>query len=80
MSGFASGRVAANQNSTVNVVLGQGFAFFRPGFFNFNLDGTNGYRFDIDCDGEIDGGGRIDGTLGRGYSGANPGVKWTQFR
>ncbi len=70
MSGFASGRVAANQNSTVNVMLGQGFAFFRPGFFNFNLDGTNGYRFDIDCDGEIDGGGRIDGTLGRGYSGA----------
>ena len=69
-SGFAMGRVSANQTSTVNVVLGQGFAFFRPNFFNFNLDGTNGYRFDIDCDGEIDGGGRIDGTLGRGYSGA----------
>ena len=40
-SGFALARIAANQNSTVNVVLGQGFAFFRPGFFNFNLDGSN---------------------------------------
>ena len=70
VSGFASGHIVANQNSTINVVLGNGFAFFRPGFFNFNLDGTNGYRFDIDCDGEIDRGGRIDGTLGGGYSGA----------
>jgi hypothetical protein len=69
-SGFAMGRVSANLTSTINVVLGQGFAFFRPSFFNFNLDGTNGYRFDIDCDGEIDGGGLIDGTLNHGYSGA----------
>jgi hypothetical protein len=69
-SGFSLGRITANQTSTINVVLGQGFAFFRPRFFNFNLDGTNGFRFDIDCDGEIDGGGRVDGTLGRGYSGA----------
>ncbi len=68
-SGFATGQVAANQNSTINVVFGQGFAFFRPGFFNFNLDGTNGFRFDIDCDGETDSGGRIDGTLGGGYAG-----------
>jgi hypothetical protein len=67
-SGFATGQVTANQNTTVNVVLGQGFSFFRPGFFNFDLDGTNGYRFDIDCDGEIDRGGRIDGTVGSGYS------------
>ena len=35
-----------------------------------SLDGSNGFRFDIDCDGEIDRGGRIDGSLGRGYSGA----------
>lgn len=69
-SGFTLGRVTANQNATVNVVLGRGFAFFRPGFFNFNLDGTIGFRFDIDCDGEIDRGGRTDGTLGGGYSGA----------
>src|SRR5262249_22679440 len=67
-SGFATGRVTANQNTTINVVLGQGFSFFRPGFFRFNLDGTNGYRFDIDCDGEIDQGGRIYGTVGAGYS------------
>lgn len=69
-SGFAAGQVSAGQNATVNVVLGQGFSFFRPNFFAFNLDGNNGYRFDIDCDGEIDSGGRIDGTVGRGYSGA----------
>src|SRR5262249_4239379 len=69
-SGFTLGRVTANQNSTVNVMLGRGFAFFRPGFFNFNLDGTIGFRFDIDCDGEIDSGGRIDPTLNGGYSGA----------
>jgi hypothetical protein len=69
-SGFTLGHVVANQNSTVNVMLGRGFAFFRPGFFSFNLDGTIGFRFDIDCDGEIDRGGRIDGTLNGGYSGA----------
>lgn len=69
-NGFAMGQVTVNQNTVINVVLGQGFNFFRPNFFNFNLDGTNGYRFDVDCDGEIDSGGRIDGSVGRGYSGA----------
>ncbi|HEY2359977.1 MAG TPA: carboxypeptidase regulatory-like domain-containing protein, partial [Candidatus Angelobacter sp.] len=70
ISGFAAGQVSAGQNTTINVVLGQGFDFFDTRQFNFNLDGTNGYRYDIECDGEIQSGGRIDGSLGRGYSGA----------
>jgi hypothetical protein len=70
-NGFATGLVTAGQNTTINVVLGQGgHDFFDSNNFNFFLDGTNGYRFDMDCDGEIDSGGRIDGTLNRGYSGA----------
>jgi len=52
LTGFSSGRITAGQTSTVNVVLGQGFSF-RPGFNNFNLDGTLGFRFDIVCDGTI---------------------------
>ncbi|MFL6388274.1 MAG: carboxypeptidase regulatory-like domain-containing protein [Terriglobales bacterium] len=70
-NGFATGQITAGQNTTINVVLGQGgHDFFDSNAFNFFLDGTNGYRFDMDCDGEIDGGGRIDGNLNRGYSGA----------
>ena len=69
-SGFSSGQVTAGQNTTINVVLGQGFDFFDTRLFNFFLDGTNGYRFDIECDGEIETGGRFDNTLNRGYSGA----------
>ncbi|HEX3153214.1 MAG TPA: carboxypeptidase regulatory-like domain-containing protein [Candidatus Angelobacter sp.] len=69
-SGFAAGQVTAGQNTTINVVLGQGHDFFDTNQFNFFLDGTNGYRFDMDCDGEIDSGGRIDGGLSRGYEGA----------
>lgn len=68
-SGFGAGQVTANQNATINVVLGQGFDFFDTRLFNFNLDGTNGYRYDIECDGEIQSGGRIDNSLNRGYSG-----------
>ena len=70
-NGFATGQITAGQNTTINVVLGQGgHDFFDTNDFNFFLDGTLGYRFDMDCDGEIDSGGRIDGTLSRGYSGA----------
>jgi hypothetical protein len=69
-NGSATGEITAGQNTTVNVVLGQGFDFFDTNTFNFFLDGTNGFRFDMDCDGEIDSGGRFDGTLNRGYSGA----------
>jgi hypothetical protein len=69
-NGSATGQITAGQNTTVNVVFGQGFDFFNTNAFNFFLDGTNGFRFDMDCDGEIDSGGRFDGTLNRGYSGA----------
>jgi hypothetical protein len=69
-SGFATGQVTAGQNATINVVLGHGHDFFDTNVFNFNLDGTNGYRYDIDCDGEIDRGGRFDNSITRGYSGA----------
>ena len=68
-SGFGSGQVTAGQTATINVVLGHGFDFFDTRLFNFNLDGTSGYRYDIECDGEIQSGGRFDGTLTRGYSG-----------
>ncbi len=70
-SGFATGQIAAGQNTIVNVVFGHGFDFFGNFFpFTFNLDGTNGFRYDVDCDGEIDRGGRIDGSLSQGYEGA----------
>jgi hypothetical protein len=69
-NGSATGQITAGQTTTVNVVFGQGFDFFDTNAFNFFLDGTNGYRFDIDCDGGIDGGGRIDNSVSRGYSGA----------
>ncbi|HZI56889.1 MAG TPA: carboxypeptidase-like regulatory domain-containing protein, partial [Verrucomicrobiae bacterium] len=69
LTGFSSGRINVGQNSIVNVVLGQGFSF-RPGFNNFNLDGTIGFRFDIGCDGTISRGGMVDGSLNGGYSGA----------
>jgi len=82
-SGTATGQLAANQNASINVVLGQGFDFFDTSFFTYNLDGTNGYRYDIECDGEISAGGRLDNTLSRGYSGAENlqfnGSNFTEF-
>jgi Carboxypeptidase regulatory-like domain/Polysaccharide lyase family 4, domain II len=82
-AGFAEGQIASGQNTTVNVVLGQGWDFFDTNIFNFNLDGTNGYRYDIDCDGEIDRGGRIDNSVNRGYSGAENlqfnGINFNEF-
>ena len=35
-SGFATGQITAGQNTTINVVLGQGFDFFDTRLFNFN--------------------------------------------
>ena len=81
--GAAFGQIVSGQNTTLNVVLGQGWNFFDTNVFNFNLDGTNGYRYDVDCDGELDSGGRIDNSINRGYSGAENlqfnGINFNEF-
>jgi hypothetical protein len=67
--GQASGSLTATQPAAVDVTLGNAVDL---GFFRslFNLDGSDKFRYDISCDGSISGGGKVDFSSGRAYSGA----------
>ncbi|HKD13908.1 MAG TPA: hypothetical protein VKE71_05110, partial [Candidatus Angelobacter sp.] len=45
------------------------FTFYTPNFRAKLLTGTDGFRYDLDCDGEVDSGGTTDGTL-KAFGGA----------
>jgi hypothetical protein len=67
--GRSDGTLAATP-ATINVTLGNAFTFFTPAFQPRTLSGTDLFRYDFDCDGEIDAGGTTDGRLSRAYDGA----------
>lgn len=62
--GFAEGTLAPAGVATIDVTFGSVAAF------TFNLDGADGFRYDVDCDGELDNGGTSDGTRYNAYFGA----------
>ena len=63
-AGIGSGVVSAGTTSTVNAIIGTAVRL------NFNLDGTDGFRYDVSCDGSISDGGTPDGALRDAYDGA----------
>src|SRR5439155_6581571 len=39
-------------------------------FFRFNLDGADGFRYDVDCTGQLNDGGTVSRSLNDAYDGA----------
>jgi hypothetical protein len=68
-AGIATAPLTASQPLNLNVVLGNAFTFFTPFFELFNLDGGDGFRYGVSCDGELSSGGAVDGQIGNPYSG-----------
>jgi hypothetical protein len=64
-SGLVTGAVSATASNTINVVLGNAVRF---NYQRFNLDGSDGYRYDISCDGSLLYGGKVTGAE-RAYNG-----------
>ena len=62
--GMADGAVTTGATSTMNVVLGT--AVNVP----FKLDGADGFRYDVSCDGTLSDGGTVDRSLNDAYDGA----------
>ena len=67
--GQAAGSLTTSQPGVVDVTLGTAVDL---GSFRrlFNLDGSDNFRYDIGCDGSLSGGGKVDFSGGRAYSGA----------
>ncbi|HEV8348494.1 MAG TPA: carboxypeptidase regulatory-like domain-containing protein [Vicinamibacterales bacterium] len=64
-AGVTSGTVTAGETATIDVALGNAVRFGV-----LNLDGSDGFRYDVDCDGSLGDGGRVDRTLYNAYNGA----------
>lgn len=62
--GQANGTLASNQPTEVDVTIGNAV----PG--RFNLDGQDGFRYDVSCDGDIIRGGSVNFFFESAYSGA----------
>ena len=58
-----------NQPLSANITLGNAFAFRFPFFQTLNLDGTDGFRYDVQCDGELIDGGTVDRHLNDAHDG-----------
>jgi hypothetical protein len=63
--GFADGTVAEGGTATVDVTLGNSVQL---GIFN--LEGTDGFRYDVFCQGALSDGGTVDRRLNDAYDGA----------
>jgi hypothetical protein len=62
--GFNEAIVTTAEAATIDVTLGNAIRSF------VDLTGSDGLVYDVDCNGELDRGGTIDGTLSRAYRGA----------
>src|SRR5262249_34181134 len=61
-AGLVTVQLLANQPLNANVTLGNAFSFV-PFFPAMNLDGQDGFRYDVRCDGELLDGGTVDRHL-----------------
>src|SRR5262249_36780656 len=59
-AGIVTVQLSAGQPLNVNITLGNAFAFGFPFFQPFNLDGTDGFRYDVQCNGDLGDGGAVD--------------------
>ena len=69
-AGIATVQLPATPPLNLNITLGNAWDF-RTNFFQlFNLDGADGFRYDVSCDGQLSDGGTIDRHLNDAYDGA----------
>lgn len=68
LAGLVNGSVSVSQPAVLNVTLGtaQRMGFF--GVFLVDLDGQDGFRYDVNCQGGIQSGGAFFGFLNSAYS------------
>lgn len=66
-AGLAEGQLTAGDTAAVNVTLGNAFGL-RYG--RYNLDGADGFRYDVGCDGSLNDGGTADRRLNDAYDGS----------
>jgi hypothetical protein len=64
LPGFAAGTLTPGATATIDVTLGTAVPF------TFNLDGADGFRYDVGCRGELIDGGRADRALADAYDSA----------
>jgi hypothetical protein len=64
LAGAARVTLAAEATVDQTLVMGTGVTF------NYNLDGQDGFRYDVACQGSLEDGGTVDGQLGDAYDGA----------
>lgn len=64
--GINEAQLSSGDTSVVNVTLGNAFGL-RYG--SYNLDGADGFRYDVSCDGSLDNGGTVNGNLSDAYDG-----------
>jgi hypothetical protein len=68
-AGLITVQLPSNQPLNANITLGNAFTFRFPFFQIFNLDGADGFRYDVQCDGELIDGGTVDRHLNDAYDG-----------
>ena len=66
-AGATTGVLTANAPLNLNITLGNAISFQRFGVVN--LDGADGFRYDVSCDGELNDGGTVDRNFDDAYDG-----------
>src|SRR5262249_54211376 len=69
LGGLVIAQLPAGQPLNVNIILGNAYTLRFPFFQRLNLDGGDGFRYDVDCDGSLSDGGTVDRHLNDAYDG-----------
>jgi hypothetical protein len=70
LTGVATGTLTPTAPLNLNITLGNGFGFLTPFFQLLNLDGADGFRYDVECDGSLLDGGNVSRQFNDAYDGA----------
>jgi len=66
-AGAATGVLTTNTPLNLNITLGSAISFQRFGVLD--LDGADGFRYDVSCDGQLNDGGTVDRNFDDAYDG-----------
>jgi hypothetical protein len=65
LGGATTGVLTAGASLNLNITLGNAISFQRFGLVD--LDGADGFRYDVSCDGQLNDGGTVDRNFGDAY-------------
>ena len=66
-TGIATGALTVDAPLNLNITLGNALSFQFVG--SINLDGADGFRYDVSCDGQLNDGGTVDRNFDDAYDG-----------